>query len=527
MKTFSTLCQILQNTKSEEKRLLALNSFINSSTNNNTLWAFALLSNKRPKRIITVLQLRLLASEAAKIPDWLYEDCLVISGDQSEVNALLHPINEKESEQNLADFIRDLEELRDRSIEEKEEWIKSSWSLLENDARILFNKIITGTFRINVSNKILAKALSHIWNQEESNFLHRLESDWSPNETSFDQLFLTPHFKDSISTPYPFYYGYPLTKDFSELGEKNEWIAEYKWFGLRAQMIWRDGEYFLYSKDNELISDKFPELKLIAQDIKYDFVIDGEILPFLNGKILGPNHLTSRLKKQKASKKTISSNPVIFKAYDVLEYKADDCRSMSLELRNEMLKSLFQKSNKQYLSLSETVNFKSWKELQKQHDECRKQNASGIIIKRKSSFYKEGRQEGDWWKINADLLKVKAVLTYASRSVERRSSDFVDFTFGLWEEDVLITFTKVYDGLSDLEYEEIKQFVKKNTLERFGPVYSVKAELVFEIGFSSIQESKRHKSGILIGKPIILKWLKETPVKDANTLQEVKNLMLK
>lgn len=525
MKAFSLLNQQLEQKKSKTARITLLQEYFSSVTPSDQLWAIALFSQKRPKRIITALKLRMLVAETANIPDWLYDECLQISTDQSETNALLITSEENETDQLLTQVIDEIENIRNEPKEIAHERIQEMWTSFEDKERILFNKLITGKFRRNIAPSIIAKALANLLDQEESSFLHRLSDKWSPYETTFERLFLKPHYKDHISTPYSFYYGHPLSEDLGVLGESHHWIAEWKCYGCRAQLIWREGELFLYSRENELLNKQFPELVQMGNHITYDFVIDGEILPFRDGKILSYDVLKSRLSKKKASSKVVDSLPIIFQAFDVLEYRADDARTQPLTERRRLLETISNDIQSKYLSVTPQHMINNWENVKDLLKQSRSHSALGLFLKNIAGPYLEGRHMGDWWKLKAGLLSIKAVLTYAQRSPERGNSKFVDFTFGLWQGEELITFVKTSEGLSEDDYLDLAKFVKSNTLERFGPVFSVIATHVFEIGFEGIMKSKRHKSGIILRRPRIISWHRELPPEQANTLSEIKELL--
>jgi DNA ligase-1 len=526
MKAFSKLYQKLERSKSASFLVEELLNFFAISSDEDKLWCIALFSQKRPKRIVKPLSLRLWVTDLARIPDWLFEESYNIVGDQAETAALLLPIAKQREEKSLSEWIQEILNYSTENKDLLKEWVLESWSLLDKDERLLFNKLITGTFRKNLPTSIIAKALSLYLEIDEKIFVHRLNSDWSPTEISFQALLQTDHYKDYISKPYPFYYGNPLNLPMIELGNVIDWIAEWKWDGFRAQLISRDGEIFLWSRNGELVNDSFPELLDIAKNIDYDFVLDGEIIAYKNGQPLNYTFTSKRLGKKKVTKNLLLTSPVVFMAYDLLEYRTNDIRHEPLTKRKELLGTLMRDANNSFLKYSDTLSSIHWTEMETLLETARSKQARGIFLKHKTSTYKEGRFSGDWWKIKAAPHTIEAILIYAHRSQGRGISNFVEYSFALWENETLVTFTKASEGLSAEEESELALFVKQNTIERFGPVYSVNPILVFELSFEGIIASKRHKSGIALRKPKIKKWKINKEAKEADTLEAIKKLII-
>jgi DNA ligase-1 len=357
---------------------------------------------------------------------------------------------------------------------------------------------------------------------DDSKIAHRLMGDWSPFETNFEQLMLAEDFKDNISRPYPFYLAYSIEKDLEDLGHVEEWSAEWKWDGIRGQFIYRQGEVFIWSRGEELVTGRFPELHTIPKGIDFDFVIDGEILAFYDGSPMNFQHLQKRIGRKTVGKKLLKDVPVIFMAYDLLEFEGKDVRQQSFKKRRALLSELVVQSKSDNLVLSQQIDFHEWPVLRDLIKEARARKTEGFMLKNLDSPYRDGRKKGDWWKWKVDPYTIDAVMIYAQRGHGRRANLFTDFTFALWDGDRLVTFAKAYSGLTDLEFQEISRFVRKNTVERFGPVHSVNPELVFELAFEGIQESKRHKSGIALRFPRMLRWRRDKKASEANTLEDIK-----
>ncbi|MEL6811356.1 MAG: ATP-dependent DNA ligase, partial [Bacteroidota bacterium] len=394
--------------------------------------------------------------------------------------------------------------------------------------RFVFTKLITGSFRIGVSQKLMTRALSKSTGIDEDVLAYKLMGNWDPGTISFHDLILEQRESDYISKPYPFYLAYALEGKPLDLGDISKWNFEHKWDGIRAQVIVRDQQLFVWSRGEELVTAQYPEFEVFMETLPNGTVIDGEILPFPEGKIGTFNDLQTRIGRKNVSKALLQKVPVCLKAYDLLEWKGEDLRSLSFDDRRKLLEEIFQQGLHRALPLllSERMTFEHWEDVAAERERSRELGSEGLMIKKKDSPYLVGRKKGDWWKWKVDPLTIDAVLTYAMRGHGRRSNLFTDYTFGLWNEDKeLVTFAKAYSGLTDAEFRKVDAWIKKNTLERFGPVRSVTPELVFEIAFEGIARSKRHKSGIATRFPRILRWRQDKKIEEANTLSDLKSMI--
>ena len=527
MKHFAQLFRNIDRTNSTKAKVAALADYFREAQDADKIWTIALFTHKRPKRTVKTSLLREWASEISGIPLWLFEESYHIVGDLAETISLVIEDQTQASDKSLSQFIAEIIDLKDHSDEEKKAYIKEAWSTMNRDERFLFNKLITGGFRIGVSTKLIVKALAQVTEQEDNVISHRLMGNWDPQTTDFETLILSESSLDSISKPYPFYLAYAVEGEAQDLGEPDEWIAERKWDGIRGQIIVRQGELFVWSRGEELVTDKFPEFKALAEHITEDVVIDGEILAFDGEHPMPFNILQTRIGRKNVSKKILESSPVVLVAYDLLEYKGEDIRSKSTTERRELLKGIVDKyKDIDCLRWSEEVPFDTWEQLAAERDQSREHHCEGLMLKRATAPYLVGRKKGDWWKWKVDPMTIDAVMIYAQRGHGRRANLFTDFTFAVWDgEDNLVTFAKAYSGLTDKEFNEITRWVKKNTRERFGPVSSVPAELVFELAFEGIALSPRHKSGIALRFPRILRWRKDKKVNEINTLEDLKKLL--
>lgn len=523
MKDFAQLfTQLDQTTKTNEK-VAALERYFQTAEERDKLWTIAILSHRRPKRTVTTTLLRQWAAETARIPQWLFEESYHTVGDLAETIALLLPDQEKGHERSLTHWVEFIRSLDGEEEEVKKERVLDAWSSMTYEERFIFNKLITGGFRVGVSQKLMMKGLARHTGLDENVVAHRLMGAWSPDDQTFRQLLFEGDEKADLSRPYPFFLAYPLEDEPTSLGEVHEWQFERKWDGIRGQLIVREGQLFVWSRGEELLTDKFPEFHLLTNILPDGVVLDGEIMPFKEGKPLPFQALQTRIGRKNVTKKALQEAPVIFKAYDVLEWEGKDIRARPLTERRNILEQLPLGGS---LHLSERVEVGSWEEMAAERERSREYLCEGLMIKRKSSPYRSGRKRGDWWKYKIDPLSVDAVMIYAQRGHGRRANLYTDFTFAVWDEErQLVPFAKAYSGLTDAEFYEVNNWIRQHTIERFGPVRSVKAELVFEIAFEGINWSSRHKSGIALRFPRISRWRKDKKAEEADTLERLKALL--
>lgn len=525
MKRFAQLFTQLDQTTKINTKVNALAHYFQDADDKDRLWTVAILSHRRPKRTVTTTLLRHWAAEYGNIPLWLFEESYHVVGDLAETIALSLPPKESEQDQSLSywiDFIKSLGALEE---EEKQEKVLWAWRQLDDAERFIFNKLITGGFRIGVSQKLMVRALAKYTGMEENILAHRLMGDWTPDTTTFQDLIITADPSDDLSKPYPFYLAYALEGEAQDLGMPEAWQAERKWDGIRGQLIVRNGELFVWSRGEELVTDKFPEYKVLAERLPNGTVIDGEILPFKDGQPLTFHLLQTRIGRKNVTKAVMSKAPVVLMAYDLLEWAGEDIRQKPMAERRKLLEYAVADCHHEVLMLSPIVPFSTWEVLAQERAKSRELHSEGIMLKRKDSDYKAGRKKGDWWKWKIDPLTIDAVMIYAQRGHGRRANLYTDFTFAVWDGELLVPFTKAYSGLTDKEFGAITAWVKKNTVERFGPVRSVTPHHVFEIAFEGINLSKRHKSGVALRFPRISRWRKDKPKEEANTLDDLKSLL--
>lgn len=535
MKDFAKLIRALDATNKTSRRVDALAGYFREASDADKVWTIALLSHRRPPRPVNTTLLRHWAAELAGIPLWLFEESYHIVGDLAETIALILPYEGNPGDElpALSEFLEALVGLRTRPEPEKKAYLLQHWPRLDYYERFVFTKLFTGGLRIGISQKLMTRALSGATGIEEELLAYRLMGDWDPSRISFRELVLEPQEKENQSRPYPFYLAYALEGDPEDLGDPSHWVMEHKWDGIRAQLIVRNKTLFLWSRGEELVTDQYPELKPLAGQLPDGTVLDGEILPLPQGRIGTFNDLQKRLGRKQVSKALLKKVPVFLRAYDLLEWQGSDLRKHPFGHRRQLLQALTKPlaADPRFpLDLSPALEIPDWESARQQRERSRENQSEGLMLKRKDAPYQVGRKKGDWWKWKVAPLTVDAVLTYAMRGHGRRSNLFTDYTFAVWDEREdgtreLVTFAKAYSGLTDAEFREVDTWIRKHTLERFGPVRSVTPYHVFEIAFEGLARSGRHKSGIATRFPRILRWRRDKTIEEANTLADLKKLI--
>ena len=526
MKGFSRLFHRLEQTTKTNDKLAALKDYFGEASDQDKTWAIALLAGKRPKRTIKSSELFQWAVEESGLPLWLFEESYHVVGDFSETISLVIGSEQSKNEKSLSQWMETILGLKELDEVDKEKIVKEAWRNLSKEEVFVFNKLIYGISRIGVSRKLMVKALSQHTGQDENVLEHRLMGDWDPRKISYEDLVLKSNPSDQAAKPYPFYLAYPLEDQPDQLGDPIDWQFERKWDGIRGQIIRRSDHFSIWSRGEELMTDKFPELHDLEQLLPQGTVLDGEIMAYHNGA-LDFNVLQTRIGRKNLSKAVLEKAPIAFISYDLMELDGNDVRQQSMEWRRTRLEQIVKTTNHPKLLLSEIVEADSWSKLAKERERSRELRCEGLMLKRKLSPYQVGRKRGDWWKWKIDPYSIDAVLIYAMRGHGRRANLYTDYTFAVWNESgELVPFAKAYSGLKDDEFREVDRFVKRNTIERFGPVRSVSPELVFELHFEGIAESKRHKSGIALRFPRMHRWRKDKKPVEANTLKDLQLLLI-
>ncbi len=528
MNTFAQLFDALEQTKSTTQKVTYIKNYFENASASDAAWALFFLSGNKIKRLITGRMLFEWCMEAVQLPDWIMSESYSAVGDVAETIALLIRKGEDQAAASLSlsDWIVDrILPLQGEPQEHIKEKIFSYWNKLDAKGIFLLNKMLSGTLRIGTSHLLTLQGLSLALNVPKETLSQKLMGQWVPSADFFEGLksIENPTSQASLN-PYPFYLASPLDKRLEDLGSVQEWDAEWKWDGIRAQCIQRGGRVAIWSRGNELVTEQFPEIAEAASLLPSAAVLDGEILAFKDGLPLPFGELQKRLGRKKVTPATVKSVPIIFMIYDILEYEGNDVRKRPFVERRMLLENL----NKlpPLIKISPTIAFQSWNELVQKREESKQNRTEGIILKKKSSIYGVGRQRGSWWKYKIDPRTIDAILIYAQTGQGWRANLYTDYTLAVWRGEELVPITKAYSGLNQEEIYELDRWIRRNTVEKYGPVRRVKAELVFEIAFDGIQESKRHKAGIALRFPRILRWRKDKLPLECDSLEAIKKEFL-
>lgn len=546
MRDFAQLFNDLDKTTKTLKKVAALNSYFSNTkvSDQDKLWATWFLSGERLPQPINRTLLKEWSAELANVPDWLFAESYNQIADLAEtITLILSEPKTKYRNKRLHKWAAELQNLKPKKIEEKKQYVTKVWRSLPRLERFVFNKLITGAFRVGASKKLVYRSLSQTYDVTEDEVQFRLSGKWIPDDyESIEEILHSDEINHA--KPYPFALAYQLDRDFADMGKPADWQAEWKWDGIRCQVIKRSGEVHIWSRGEDLITDQFPDLALAAENLPDGTAIDGELLVIQDNQIQPFNTLQARLGRKNVSKKMQDKNPAGILAYDIFEFDGEDIREKSLFERRILLDKVITKTKSEQIRLSDTINFKNWQQLAKIKDTAREQEAEGVMLKQLSSKYFVGRKKGQWWKWKVDPYTLDMVLMYAQRGSGRRATLYTDYTLGVWDtstgpvpdtipesgfpqkgQAILVPLAKAYSGLTDTEIAKVDNWIKKNTFERFGPVRTVKVGQVFEIAFEGIAPSTRHKSGLAVRFPRIKRWRTDKPVAEADTLENAKQLL--
>jgi DNA ligase-1 len=520
MNAFAALYTALDATTKTNLKVAAIEQYLRTAPPADAAWAIYFLRGGKLRAPFSSRLLRTWAAEAAAIPDWLFAECYESVGDLAETAALLLPASPNSAtNQSLDHWITErLLPLRSLPEPQQKAALLEAWSLLPTSQRFVYNKLITGAFRVGVSEGLVLRALAAATSVPQAVLAHRLAGSWQPSPAAWQAL-TSLETSDAISSqPYPFFLSHPIQNEPDSLGPITDWLLEYKWDGIRAQLIRRAGSTFIWSRGGEQLTDRFPEILSSASALPDGTVIDGEILAWRDNGALPFADLQQRITRKKPTRAFLDKVPTRLIAFDLLEWQSQDLRTQPLAERRALLASL-------PVTLSPTLQASSWSEAHHLRASARQVRAEGLMLKRSSSPYGTGREKGNWWKWKLDPFSVDAVLINAQRGHGRRASLFTDYTFAVWDQGKLVPFAKAYSGLTDAEFRQVDAFIRAHTLEKFGPVSAVTPELVFEIAFEGIQRSPRHKSGIAVRFPRMARWRTDKSAADADSLDTVKALL--
>lgn len=547
MKDFAKLYADLDNTTKTNEKVAALKLYFSKVSAAEAAWAIYFLTGKRIKQLLKAGQLARWAVDEAKIPDWLFDECYDSVGDLGETIALILPAPNAHAEGSLDYWIEHrVNQLRGASELSQRAIVLDAWNSSSDLERFLFNKLLTGAFRVGVSQQLVVKALSEFTGIESRVLAQRLMGDWEASADFFQKLIDTENSEGDQSRPYPFYLAFPLTENETLLlGPAVNWFAEWKWDGIRAQLIKRNNEITIWSRGEEILTERFPEIAREAEGLKNGVVLDGEILPFKEGDVLPFQLLQKRIGRKNISKKILDEIPVVFMAYDILEEDHKDIRDEALRYRRERLEHVLStrdkvKSQHEFtqlqlfapcmtqlspsLRVSPTMQADSWEEFKRIRDTASAMKVEGLMLKHKESKYGSGRNKGFWWKWKLDPFTIDTVMVAAQPGHGKRAGLFTDYTFAVWQGDELVPIAKAYSGLTDEEIKRVDAFVRENTTGRYGPLRTVTPTQIFELAFDGLQSSTRHKSGIALRFPRILRWRFDKKVSEIDSVDSVSKL---
>ena len=552
MQDFTDLYWRLDGTTKTQEKVAALADFFSAATAADAAAAVGVLCGARQLRVVSTRQLRQWVAEETGLPDWLVEDSYAHVGDLAETLALLLPdpapaaaaLPSPGLAETLATTIHGL---RGASDDRKREVVTAAWRRLAPRERIVWHKLVTGGLRVGVSRTLVARALAGLAGLEPAVMTHRLMglAGGGLDAEGFATL-LDPETAADDRRPYPFFLASPLEETgpaevAASLGEPADWQTEWKWDGMRAQIVRRGDDATIWSRGEELVNEAFPELVAAAEALPAGTVLDGELLAVSAAEagpltLLGFAALSKRAGRRRVPKKILAEIPCVFVAYDLLEQSGEDLRSRPLAERRQRLETLVPacfaaaletggEAAAARLFTSPLVDGDSWEALAARRQESRARGVEGLMLKRRSSPYRTGRVRGDWWKWKIEPLEIDAVLLYAQAGHGRRAGLHSDYTLGVWDGERLVTIAKAYSGLDDAEIVEIDRIVRATTLERHGPVRICEPTLVMQLAFEGVSASKRHKAGLAVRFPRIVRWRRDKTPADAGTLDDLRRML--
>ncbi|HEX6900348.1 MAG TPA: ATP-dependent DNA ligase [Thermoanaerobaculia bacterium] len=529
MRRFAQLYEALDRTTSTNEKVAALVAYLSSAPPEDAAWAVWFLTGRRLKRFLPSRLLAGWAMAEAGIPDWLFEESYASVGDLAETISLVLDGRGEEASAPELPLSRWMSErllpVRGLPEEEQRREVTGWWRGLPRWETFVLNKLLTGELRVGVSQTLVERALARIAGVPQPTIAHRLMGAWEPTASFYEGLFSPGVEEEDSSRPYPFYLASPLEQPVEELGTREEWLVEWKWDGIRSQLLRRGGDVHLWSRGEELITERFPELVRAAASLLPDgVVLDGEILAWREGRPLPFAVLQRRIGRKKLTDKVLAEAPVVFVGYDLLEEGGKDVRERSLGERREALEGILERARPLF-QISSRVDAPTWEEVARVREEARDRGVEGLILKRLGSPYRAGRRRGDWWKWKIDPFTLDAVLVYAQPGHGRRANLLTDYTFAVWSGGELVPVAKAYSGLTDEEIATLDAWIRRHTVQKFGPVRSVEPVQVFELAFEGIAASPRHKSGIAVRFPRIARWRTDKRPDQADTLEGIRRLL--
>ena len=526
MKRFAALYDAIDSTTSTNAKVAAMVAYFSGAPPADAAWAAFFLTGRRLKRLVPYAAINDWVLAATGLDDWLLAECYAVVGDGAETAALVLDQLAVDSSDDvpLAEWVEGrILPLRELDPASQQARVSSWWGRLDRSQRFMLLKLLTGELRVGVSQTLVVRALAQAASLPPTTIASRMMGDWTPTAEWFASLLSHEHTDDDRSRPYPFFLASPLEGAVESLGARDEWLVEFKWDGIRAQLVRRSDNVHLWSRGEELITHRFPEIAAAATRLPDGTVLDGEVLAFRDDRPLPFSALQQRIGRQRQVAQMVRAVPVVFMAYDVLENEGADVRSRTLDERRDILERRVTSAG--VLRTSALVPEATWEALAAVRSRSRALGVEGLMLKRRSSGYGVGRKRGDWWKWKIDPYTMDAVLIYAQPGSGKRASLLTDYTFGVWDNGELVPIAKAYSGLSNEEIAELDKWIRRHTRERFGPVRHVEPVHVFELGFEGIAASSRHRSGIAVRFPRMLRWRTDKKAEEADTLENVRTIL--
>jgi DNA ligase-1 len=528
MRRFTDLYLQLDATTRTGEKVAALAAYFRGAPDPDAAWALRALTGRRLIRAVPTARLRQWVSEVTGYPPWLVNESYDAVGDLSETLALLLPEQADGTDEPLHAVVEQrvlplakMDEVAQRRL------IVETWARFDTPQRLVFHKLISGAFRVGVSARLVTRALADVAGVDPAVMAHRLTGRWEPTAAAFRRLISHAPEDGEPGRPYPFFLASPLEQEPAGLGERDEWQAEWKWDGIRVQVIHRQDQVLLWSRGEELITSSFPDVAGAARALPEGTVLDGEVLAWEHGP-LPFGVLQQRLGRQRVEPKLFHDVPVVFMAYDLLERQGHDVRDQPLDRRRAWLAAIIEQLNdpeRERILLSPTLDDATWSGLAQRVAEARQRGVEGLMLKHRQSAYHAGRPRGNWWKWKVDPLHVDAVLISAEHGHGKRAGLFTDYTFALWREGELVPVAKAYSGLTHEEIEQVDRWVRQHTTTRHGRVRRVEPRLVFELAFEAVQPSTRHKSGLAVRFPRIARWRHDKRPDEADHLETLRGML--
>jgi len=521
VKRFAALYDTLDRTTSVNAKRKAVAAYVREAPPADAAWGVWFLSGRRLKRLVDRRTLRRAGLAASGLPPWLFDACHEEVGDLAETLALIAAGGDGSDDIPLSRWVEErLEPLASASAAEARRRLVAWWAGLAPREAFVLNKIVTGSFRVGVSETLVVRALADVAGAEPAAIARRIAGEWRPDAAFIAGLLAGEGAAQDPASPYPFFLAHPAPDDPSALGSVSDFLVEWKWDGIRAQVIRRAGAVHVWTRGDVLATARFPEIATAARTLPDGTVLDGEVLAWRGAGPLPFARLARRTGRERLTPAALAEAPVAFVAFDLLEDGGEDLRQHPLAERRRRLEARLA-DGPRALRVSPVLAVADWDHAAMLRRGARDRGAEGLMLKRSTSPYRAGRPRGDWWKWKVEPLTVDAVLVSSEPGSGRRAGLYTDHTFALVDGHRLVPVAKAYGGLTDAENVELDRWIRRHTRARHGPVRSVEPKLVFEIAFEGVQASSRHASGVAVRFPRIARWRRDKRPEDADPLERL------